>query len=266
MESLLQQLVVGQVYAFMLVFVRVGTAMMIMPGVGDGFVPERIRLMFALSFAVIITPMVAAKLPEFSTASLPFLLLLGGEFITGLFIGTIARIFMTALDTAGMMISIQTGLANAQVFNPAFAAQGSVMGAFLSVTGALLLFATNLHHVLLTAIVDSYRSFPPGMLDTSFSGDMAESISKAVTKAFSIGLHMAMPFVIATTMIYVAMGILSRLMPQLQVFILSIPVQISLGLLTFVLTASTMMLYWLGHYEAGIVTFADPSFAGESNG
>lgn len=263
MESLLQQLVVSQVYAFMLVFVRVGTAMMIMPGVGDGFVPERVRLMFALSFAVIVTPIVAATLPEFAAASLPFLLLLLGEFITGLFIGTIARVFMTALDTAGMMISIQTGLANAQIFNPAFAAQGSIMGAFLSITGALLLFATNLHHVLLNAIVDSYRSFPPGMLEVGFAGDMAKTLSLAVTKAFAIGLHMAMPFIVVTTMIYVAMGILSRLMPQLQVFVMSIPIQIITGLLTFVLTISAAMLYWMGHYEAAIVTFSDMNAGGK---
>ncbi|MBU6234447.1 MAG: flagellar biosynthetic protein FliR [Alphaproteobacteria bacterium] len=259
MESLLQQLVVGQVYAFMLVFVRIGTAVMIMPGVGDGFVPEKVRLMFALAFSAILTPVVGPALPEFTVAGLPFFMLLLGEFILGAFIGTIARIFMTALDTAGMFMSTQMGLANAQIFNPAFATQGSIMGAFMSITGALLLFATNLHHVLLTAVVDSYRSFPPGMMQANFSGDMAETISQSVTKAFAIGFHMAMPFIIVTTMIYVAMGILSRLMPQLQVFVLSMPVQILLGLLTFTLCASSAMIYWLSHYEAAITYFAMPA-------
>lgn len=265
MESLLQQLVVGQVYTFMLVFVRIGTAVMIMPGVGDGFVPEKVRLMFALAFAAVLSPIVGPTLPEFNAGGLPFLVLLLGEFVLGVFIGTIARIFMTALDTAGMLISTQIGLANAQIFNPAFATQGSIMGAFMSISGAVLLFATNLHHVLLSALVDSYATFPPGMMEAGFSGDMAQTISQAVTKAFGIGFHMAMPFIIVTMMIYVAMGILSRLMPQLQVFILSIPLQIILGLLTFVICAASAMLYWLGHYEAGITYFAVPA-GGEGGG
>ncbi len=258
MESLLQHLAVGQVYAFMLVFVRVGTAMMIMPGIGDGFVPERVRLLFGLAFSAVLTPLLASHLPEFSVAGVAYTALLLGEFVIGASIGTNARIFMAALDTAGMLMSTQMSLANAQIFNPAFATQGSIMGAFLSITGALLLFVTNMHHVLLAALVDSYVTFPPGMMEAGFSGDMADAIAKAVTNAFAIGFHMAMPFIITTSMIYVAMGILSRLMPQLQVFMLSIPLQIMLGMLTFVLTVSAGMLYWLGHYQDAISIFALP--------
>jgi flagellar biosynthesis protein FliR len=265
MESILQQLVVGHVYAFMLIFVRVGTAVMVMPGVGDGFVPERIRLLFALAFSVILTPVLSGTLPEFSVVGAAFIVLLLGEFVIGLFIGTIARIFMAALDTAGMLMSTQIGLANAQIFNPAFATQGSIMGAFLSITGALLLFVTNLHHVLISAIVDSYQSFPPGRIDMSFSGDMADAIAKAVTKAFAIGLHMSMPFIVVTTMVYVGMGILSRLMPQLQVFMISMPVQIVLGLLTLMLCMSAAMLYWMGNYQAAISIFSEPLMRGGSN-
>jgi flagellar biosynthetic protein FliR len=184
-----------------------------------------------------------------------------------MFIGSIARIFMAALDTGGMLMSMQIGLANAQIFNPAFATQGSIMGAFLSITGALLLFATNLHHVLLSAIMDSYTTFPPGTIANDFAGDMASMISNAITKSFAIGVHMAMPFIIVTTMIFVGMGILARLMPQLQVFMLSIPVQIAIGLLTFVICASSAMLYWLGHYETAITYFAVPATAaGGGNG
>lgn len=262
MESILQDLAVSQVYAFMLVFVRVGTAMMIMPGIGDGFVPERVRLFFALAFSAVLTPFLAPMLPEFTVAGAAFMTLLVGEFIMGAFIGGIARIFMAALDTAGMLVSMHIGLANAQIFNPAFATQGSIMGAFLSITGALLLFATNLHHLLLAALVDSYQTFPPGNLGVNFAGDLANTIATSVTRAFAIGFHFAVPFILVTTMVYIAMGILSRLMPQLQVFILSMPVQIMIGFLTFVLVASAGMMYWLGEYERAIHMFLLPSLGG----
>lgn len=266
MESLLQDIVIGQVYAFVLVFVRIGTAMMIMPGIGDGFVPEKVRLLFALAFSAALTPILAAHLPEFTVAGPAFLSLLVGEFVMGAFIGGIARIFMTALDTAGMLISMHIGLANAQIFNPAMATQGSVMGAFLSITGALLLFATNLHHLLLSALIDSYQMFPPGDLGINFAGDLANAIARAVTQAFAIGFHFAMPFMLVTTMIYIAMGILSRLMPQLQVFILSMPVQILVGFLTFVLVGGAGMLYWMVQYEDAIQIFMAPFAPGAVNG
>lgn len=258
MESLLQTLVVSQVYAFMLVFVRVGTAMMVMPGIGDGFVPERVRLFFALSFSALMTPLLAPMLPEFTVAGPAFLMLLLGEFVTGIFIGGIARIFMTALDTAGMLLSMYIGLSNAQIFNPMFATQGSIMGAFLSITGALLLFATNMHHVLIGALIESYQSFPPGQLGVNMAGDLASTVSKAVSESFTIGFHFAVPFMIVTTMIYVALGVLARLMPQLQVFMLSMPLQITVGLLTFVLVISAGMLYWLGAYQNALSVFIMP--------
>ncbi|MCB1539079.1 MAG: flagellar biosynthetic protein FliR [Alphaproteobacteria bacterium] len=262
MESVLQNFAVAQVYTFMLVFCRIGTAMMIMPGVGDGFVPERIRLFFALAFAAVCTPIVAGQLPEFTSAGPAFLTLLAGEVMMGLFIGGIARIFMAALDTAGMLASMHIGLANAQIFNPAFATQGSVMGAFLSITGALLLFATNLHHLLFGALIDSYRTFPPGLMGIAFAGDMADAITTAVGNAFAVGFHFAMPFMIVTTMVYVAMGILTRMMPQLQIFAVAMPLQIMVGFLVFVLVASAGFLYWMGAYSDAVRTFLLPSDAG----
>lgn len=258
MEALLQNLVVSQVYAFMLVFTRLGTAVMVMPGVGDGFVPARVRLLFALSFSVMMTPFLAAYLPEFAATNLGFLFLLMGEFLIGAFIGGVARIFMTALDTAGMFISMHMGLANAQIFNPSSAMQGSIMGAFLSVTGTVLLFVTNLHHVLIMALVESYQSFPPGAMGLSFAGDFAHIISQSVSRAFALGFQFAIPFMVVTTMIYVSMGILARLMPQLQVFILSMPIQISVGLIIFSLVMATGLTYWMGVYEEAIRMFIIP--------
>lgn len=255
---MLQTLVVSQVYAFMLVFIRIGTAMMIMPGTGDGFVPARVRLLFALGFSVLMTPVLSPYLPEFSRPGIGWLALVLGEFAMGAFIGGVARIFMTALDTAGMFISMQMGLANAQIFNPASSAQGSIMGAFLSIFGTVLLFVTNLHHLLIMALVDSYQTFPPGGIMMSMSGDFANIVSMSVTRAFAIGFQFAVPFIVVTTMIYVSMGILARLMPQLQVFILSMPIQISVGLILFTIVLATGMTYWMGAYETALQMFVVP--------
>jgi flagellar biosynthetic protein FliR len=254
---MLQEFLVSGVFAFMIIFVRFGTALMIMPGIGDSFVPNHIRLYIALGISLALTPvlmrMVPAPIPAFGT----LLVLLGIEFVTGLFIGSVARVLMMALDTAGMLISMASGISNAQVFNPSLAVQGSVFGAFMSVMGVTLLFVTNMHHLLLMGLVESYEMFPIGGVPDT--GSMAELMARAVSASFLTGFQIAIPFVVISLLLYIGMGVLSRLMPQVQVFILAIPVQILLALITLSITLSASMLFFLTRFEDGMVYFLSQS-------
>lgn len=252
MQSLLEQFVVDQLIIYVLTFARMGTVMVLMPGIGDSFIPMRVRMLFAVAFTAAVAPITSSFLPEV-TSNPQLIYLLISEMVTGFFIGTIARIFLAALDTAGMFIGMQIGLGNAMVFNPQMASQGSVVGAFLSVSGAVLLFATNLHHMLIFGMMDSYNVFPVGA--TPPAEDMAQTISMAVAKSFAIGFYMAAPFIIVSLFLYIAMGVLGRLMPQIQVFILALPAQIALGFMVFFATFSALMLYWLSHYDEAIQLF-----------
>ena len=254
---MLEQFLVGSVFTFMLVFVRIGTAMMILPGIGDSFTPGQIRLYIALGISVVLTPFLSQYIPAEIPSTTMLLTLISMEFLIGLFFGTIARIFMTALDTAGMVVSLSTGLANAQLFNPIMAGQGSLMGAFLSVTGVVLLFAANLHHMLIYGLVESYVGFPIGEIPDV--GSMAELISKAVASSFLIGVQIGTPFLVVALLVYIGMGVLTRLMPQIQVFILALPLQILLGFVTMALAVSTALFYWLNQYEDAMVFFLTSS-------
>jgi flagellar biosynthetic protein FliR len=251
--SLLEEFLVGSVFAFMLTFVRIGAAVTIMPGVGDSFTPSNIRLYIALGLSVTLAPFVAMYLPEQVPAPPVLFTLLVMEFIIGLFIGTIARVFMAALDTAGMVISMMAGLGNAQVFNPGSATQGSIVGAMLSVTGVVLIFATNMHHLLFLGLVGSYDLFPIGELPDA--GSMAEMLSKAVAGSFMIGVQIASPFIVLSLLVYIGMGVLTRLMPQIQVFLLALPLQILLSILTLALVVSAGLMFWLAKFEEGMIFF-----------
>ena len=253
MESLLQNYLTGGVFTFMLIFVRVGSALMIMPGIGDMFTPTRVRLIAALGLTWVLTPLMLDSVPQTIPAPAAFVTLLGFEFIIGLLIGMIARIFMSALDIAGMIISMGIGLGNAQLFVPTLASQGSLVGALLSITGMLLLFATNMHHLLFYGVINSYTMFPVGILP--MTGGMAELVTKALSTSFLTGFQLAIPFVIISLMIYIGMGILARLMPQVQVFLLALPIQIMLGLTTLFMAISAMMMFWLATFESGIRFF-----------
>lgn len=253
MEQTLNTFLTTGVFAFILVFVRIGTAIAIMPGIGDSFVSPRIRLYIALGFALVLSPVVKPYIPSPIPPFMTLGVLIAMEFVIGMFFGTIARILMAALDTAGMIMSMQSGLGNAQLFNPAFSSQGSLLGAMLSMAGVVLLFVTNMHHLLFMGLVGSYQMFPVGSVPDA--GSMAEMVSGAVSASFLIAVEIAAPFIVVGMLMYIGMGVLTRLMPQVQVFMIAIPMQIMVSLITLVLVVSAGLLFWLSKFEDGMMYF-----------
>ncbi len=250
---MLQDFLTTGVFAFILTFVRIGTAITIMPGFGDTFTPANVRLYIALGLALVLAPFIAPSLPHPVPAAGPLTVLIGMEFIVGVFFGSIARIFMAALDTAGMVISIQSGLGSAQLFNPAFASQGSLIGSFMTIAGVLILFCSNAYQMLFYGLVGSYQLFPVGSVPDP--GGMLDMVSRAVAGSFLVAVEIAAPFIIVTMLVYIGMGVLNRLMPQIQVFMLAMPLQILLSLLTLALCVSACMLYWLSKFQDGMTFF-----------
>ncbi len=251
--NLLEEFLVQGVFAFMLTFVRIGSAITIMPGVGDSFTPQSVRLYIALGLSLVLSPLVSQYLPNPVPTTAVLFTLIAMEFVIGIFIGTVARILIVALDTAGMVISMMSGLGNAQVFNPASATQGSLIGAMLSVTGVLLIFVTNMHHLLFFGLVGSYELFPVGAIPDT--GSMAEMLARAVAGSFMVGVQISSPFIVVSLLIYIGMGVLTRLMPQIQIFLLALPLQIMLSFVTLVLVLSAGLMFWLTKFEDGMVFF-----------
>lgn len=253
MISDLQTFLTTGVFAFMLAFVRTGTVVMLMPGIGNTFVPPTTRLYFALAFSFVLFPILQAKLPGGVPNSLTMLVLVGVEFMIGLFIGTIARLLMAALDTAGTIISTQASLSNAMLFNPQFASQGSIIGTFITLVGIMLLFATDLYHLLILGIVQSYNIFPLG--EVPEVGSMTDLVVNAVAGSFAVGIQITAPFILIILLLYIGMAVMSKLMPQVQVFMIAMPLQILLCLILLAIVGSSMMLVWLGEFEKGMNFF-----------
>ncbi|CAK0754997.1 Flagellar biosynthetic protein FliR [uncultured Gammaproteobacteria bacterium] len=250
---MLNQIVTEQIFAWLVVFSRIGSAFMVMPTIGDAFVPARARLLISLAISILVTPVLVPSLPKSPESPFLLLILLNSEIIIGLFLGLIPRIMMGALEVAGMIIGTTTGLANASVFNPALASQGSLPGALLGWLGLLLIFATDLHHLLITAVVDSYGVFKPG--SPLPIHDMTMTIIRVTGDSFNLGARMAAPFLIVGLMFALALGILAKLTPQIQVFFIFTSSQIMLGLALFALTLSAMMTFWLTYLEDSIIRF-----------
>lgn len=252
---MLQEIVPAGLFAFFLVFSRVGAALMVLPGFGEAYVSPRYRLVLALAISLVVVPFLIPLLPPAPSNSLSLFLLLSGEIVVGLFLGAIARTMLSALQVAGMVIAFQSSMANAFSFDPISAQQGALAGGFLTTVGLLLIFVTNMHHLMLSAVVDSYAVFAPGALPPL--GDFSDAVTRIVARSFVLGLKIAAPFITIGLMFSLGVGLLARLMPQVQVFFIAMPLQIALGFLMLALTLSAAMLLLLNDIEslyAGFLT------------
>ncbi|ACI98324.1 flagellar biosynthetic protein FliR [Rhodospirillum centenum] len=246
----------GSVFAFLLVFVRLAAAFMIIPAIGEQAISARIRLLFALVVAAVVTPVVRQYLPPEPSAPAELAALVVSEILVGLFIGTLARVLLTALETGGFLIANQLGLAAAQAFNPALAAPGNPIGALLGIGAVVVIFATDLHHMLILAVVDSYTLFSPA--DGLPLGDATEHLAQTVNTSFAIGVQLAVPFFVIGFLFYLGLGLVARLVPQVQVFFVGLPIQIAIGSLMLSLSLSALMLFWLTHFEDQLVGLLRP--------
>ena len=238
------------VFSFILTFVRIGSAFLLMPGPGDAFIPTRIRLLLALAITFVLTPIIGPPIPDPAPQALELLTYIFSEFVIGLFIGGVARLFQTALSIGGSIISLEAGIRNAQLFNPALGGQGSLFGAFFSITGVALFMASNLHHMMILGIINSYTLFPFDALLPI--GDIVDTFAKFFNEAFKIGFQISAPIVVVAFMIHMVAGILARVIPQIQAFILVLPLQILVAIITLSFIISTIFLFWLNQFEAGM--------------
>ncbi len=247
---MLQGILQADLFAFFLVFARVGSAVMLIPGFGETFVPPRMRLMIALGISLVVAPVVAPALPSLPGDAVTMFLMLGGEIVVGLFLGSVARFLFSALQTAGMIIAYQTGLANALVADPTTSAtavaQGAIFGAFLGIVGVVVIFESGLHQLILGAVVDSYGVFVPG--DLPPLADFSNAAARVVADSFELAMRMAAPLIVVALVFYLGIGLLGRLMPQMQVFFVALPLQIALGLLVLALSVGAAMVFFLGAY------------------
>ena len=255
--DVLQALVGDQLYVWIVVFMRVGAAFMTMPAFGDAFVSTRTRLILAAAVTFVVSPVLRQYLPPEPQHVVRLTVLIVGEVTVGVFLGTVARLLFSALEVAGTVIATQSGLANAQIFNPAMSSQGTLPGALLGWLGLLLIFLTDLHHLMIMAIVDSYTLFLPGAALPI--NDMTDMVGRLVAKSFIIGLQMCAPFIVTGILFALALGLLNKLAPQIQVFFLFMSTQVALGLFLFSITLSAMMLFWLTQFESTFIEFLNPA-------
>ena len=241
--------------AFLLTFARVGAMVMLLPGVGELSLPSRVRLTIALVLTAILLPAHQKAYAVDLKALGPVLVLLFQELVIGAVLGLTARLALSALQITGSVVAQQLGLGFVTAVDPTQNQQGLLVGNFLSVLGVALVFATDMHHLVIAAMNDSYSIFAPGELP--LMGDAAQHVTRIIATSFRIGIQLSAPFLVFGLLFNFGLGLLSRLMPQMQVFFIGLPLSILLGLLLLFLVIGAMMGTFVGYLE-GVLTELAP--------
>jgi flagellar biosynthesis protein FliR len=226
--------------AYLITFARIGTLIMLMPGVGEQTVSPRLRLAFALLTTLVLFPTVRPLLGGTEGLAGPRLIgLLFGETIVGLVLGLAVRMVLAALQTAGVIISAQLGLSYAMTVDPSQGGQQVAIGNFLSLLGITLIFAADLHHLAIEGMARSYEVLPPDGVP-AFS-DALMLATRALARGFTLAVQISGPFIAFGLLFNLGLGVLSRLMPQLQVFFLAVPASVLVGMLILMGGLGVMM-------------------------
>lgn len=250
MENFLTQLFV---FPFFLVLVRLASMLMTLPGFTDVAVSARIRMLMALAMTVATFAMVESTLPQLPNSTGVLILLMLTEILMGVLMGISIRIFVVCMNIAGEMVSFMTGLSAAQLFDPRTQTQTSGPSVFLSLLGVTLIFVADVHHLVIQAFVESYQVFPPGKVP--YMGDTVQAILKLMADVFIVGIKISAPVVAVGYLIYVAFGVLNRLVPQMQVFFITMPLAVAVGLFVLTLSMSAMLTLYMDELLKHTVIF-----------
>ena len=242
-----------EMYGAGLVFARVGSLAMLLPGVGESAVPPRVRLSFALVLSLAIYPIVRSSMPAVPAT-------VGGmggqliiEILIGIALGSLIRLFLSTLAVVGEVYSLQTTLSFAQTANPLQAQPGTTIAAFLTLVGVALVFATDLHQLFIAAMVHSFTIFQPGRAVPI--ADFGQLEIRTVAQTFALGIQLSAPILVFSLIFNIAAGFVGRMMPQFQIFFVVTPLSVLLGLSIFAMSLGMVGLIWVDQFRSFLGQF-----------
>ncbi|MEE8573786.1 MAG: flagellar biosynthetic protein FliR, partial [Thermodesulfobacteriota bacterium] len=213
---------------FFFVFIRVMAIFVMIPFIGSRTVPMQVKLGLGVVMALLITPTITETVHMPATV-LGVSFLVFKELLIGFVLGIVANFVFTAFEMAGQLAGIQMGFSVANVIDPQSGAQLSIVAQFYNIVGIFLFFALNTHLVFISGIKESFELIGPysfGLTEGLFDGVLAMS-----SDMFVVALKLAAPISVAILLANLAMGVLARTVPQLNIFVIGFPVTITLGLI-----------------------------------
>ena len=218
-----------QVWQFLVVLVRTGAILAALPLLGGRTVPQRIKVGLAVAVSVILTPVVTFSLHPNWLEPGYLVMAVGAELLVGLILGLAMRLVMAAVELAGNVLGFQVGFAMANVLDPVTQVQTPVFGQLMTVLATLFYFQVDGHLLVLLALGSSFQLIPP--FGAHLSAPLLPDVTGLMQRTYDIGMRLALPVMAATFLVHITMGLLGRLVPQMNILLTSFPITISVGLI-----------------------------------
>jgi flagellar biosynthetic protein FliR len=223
------------------------------PLFGNVSVPARAKIGLGVMLAMIIAPTVPA-LPATDPMSLPGLLILLQQFVIGIAMGFAMRIIFAAVEMAGEISSMTMGLGFAVFYDPQTRGRSSSISQFFSLVMIMIYLASNLHLVLLSTLAQSFEALP--ISDAPLAADGFRQLAVWGGRIFSAGLQLSLPVVAALLLVNLALGVLTRAAPQLNLFGIGFPITIGVGFIMIALSLPYLATPLVGMLHEGIDAIA----------
>lgn len=222
----LSELLQWNLSLFLLILARWAGMIMLAPVFGARGVPAMVKLLLAASLSVIVYPLIAATKPVIPTDLLPYTAVVIKEILAGLVIGFVIYTLTAIIQGAGQLIDFQMGFTMGASIDPVYGVQSPMMGNFQMVLATMLLLSTNAHHYLIAALVKSYAYIP---INPTNAPSNYLYYTQLIANVFSLAIQMAVPVLGAIFVSDVGVGLLTRTVPQLNIFSVVFPVKIIFG-------------------------------------
>lgn len=219
----------GQLQVYLVIFLRVSAILFVAPVFDNRSIPILFKVGLAISISLLLYPLLQLETVAAMDNLFQFAFWVGAEIALGVVIGMSVKMFFVGIQLAGQFAGFQMGLAIANVMDPATSVQMPILAQFKNLFAMLIFLVTNAHHWFLRALVESFTLVPPFQIqihDNLFAAVMAMAAN-----IFILGLKIGAPVMGAMLITSVAFGLLARTVPQMNVFIVAMPVKIVLGLI-----------------------------------
>lgn len=238
MPADIQLIPLAQFQSFLVVTARVAGFIAAIPVIAAAQTPIRVKTALVVVTSLLFFPLMHQAVPQVDFSPVPFALLVVSELLLGLLLGLVSRLIFTAVEFGATVIGYQMGFAAANVFDPQSERQVALVSQFQNIFAILIFLAINGHHLFIRAAVKSYVYLPPGRID--FSGEAIPYLMQLASHMFAIGFQFSAPVLAVLLLSGLILGILARVFPQLNVFLLSFPLNIGAGFIVIALTLNLM--------------------------
>jgi flagellar biosynthetic protein FliR len=223
-----------EVIFFMLVLSRVAGIFAALPVFGGRRLPTRIKAITVFMITLVCFPTLSVAVPPMPSDAFSLALLAFSEVMIGLTLAFITQIIFAAVEFSGQIIGMQMGLTISSILDPSQGTQTQIMSVVQSLFATLMFLSLNIHHLFIRAIMDSFKVIPLG--GWHLSGELVNFLVMRTADIFIIGIRLAAPVMVALLLATVALGIMARAFPQMNIFMISMPLNIGLGLIVLGMT------------------------------